>query len=93
MTIDDQEIENKDLSTKFYSNSILIKNIDNLDLVHILKTQHLDMYFVINYIMNKEYQIMPSEEDIDIHDVIRYQPHLKQYDIIREYNERLYVTQ
>ena len=51
------------------------------------------MYFVINYIMNKEYQIMPSEEDIDIHDVIRYQPHLKQYDIIREYNERLYVTQ
>ena len=92
MTNDNQKIENKDLPTKFYSSRILIKNINNLDLVYILKTQYLDMHFVINYIMNKEYQIMPNEEDIDIHDIIRCQPHLKQCDIIREYNERWHAT-
>ncbi len=88
MINDNQEIENKDLITKNYSSNILIKNINKLDLVDILKTQCLDIDFVINYILNKEYQYMQNEEDIDIHDIIRYQPHLKQNDIIKEYNKK-----
>jgi len=31
---------------------------------------------------------MPNEEDIDIHDIIRYQPHLNRNNIIKEYNKK-----
>jgi len=88
MTNDNQQIENKDLYNNNYETDILIKNINRLDMVEILKTQYLDIDFVINYILNKEYQCMPNEEDIDIHDIIRYQPHLNRNNIIKEYNKK-----
>ena len=55
MTNDNQQIENIDLYNNNYKTNILIKNINRLDLVEILKTQYLDVDFITNYILNKKY--------------------------------------
>jgi hypothetical protein len=86
---DVEEITNNDLRKKQFEKIVLIKNINSLDLVEILKTQNsLDIDFVVNYVLNKEYQSMPNEEDICIHDVLRMQPQLKKEDIIEEINRK-----
>jgi len=43
----------------------------------ILKTQYLTKEFVVDYILNEDYQITEEEKYIDESIVIRYQPHLK----------------
>lgn len=32
--------------------------------------------FIVEYILNEQYQITPEEQTIDIYDVIRNQPHI-----------------
>ena len=69
-------ITNLDLYSSQYSSDILEKNIDALDLLTIIKTQTLKYDFIINFILNDEYQITPEEKTIDMYDVIRNQPHI-----------------
>jgi hypothetical protein len=69
-------ITNLDLYLSQYSSDILEKNIDALDLLTIIKTQTLKYDFIINFILNDEYQITPEEKTIDMYDVIRNQPHI-----------------
>lgn len=72
-----QIISNLDLYKKQYPMMILEVNIDNLLLYSILRTQKLTFDFVINFILNSEYQYTEEEKYIDENIVVRYQPHLK----------------
>ncbi len=54
----------------------LIKNIDNLDLLSVLRNNKLSLKFCVNYILNEEYQTTRKERDITIDTVANYQPHL-----------------
>ena len=67
------EINNNQLKLKLFDEKDLIHNINNLSLLSILKTQKLSLNFIINYILNDDFQIMPEEKEITIDDVISYQ--------------------
>ena len=54
----------------------LIKNIDKLDLLSVLRNNKLSLDFCINYILNEEYQTTRKERDITIDTIANYQPHL-----------------
>lgn len=69
-------ITNLDLYSHKFSIDILEKNIDNLDLLTLIKTQVLSYDFIIKYILNEEYQITPEEKTIDIYDVLNNQKHI-----------------
>ena len=55
-----------DLYNNHYDTKTLIDNIYSLNLVDILKTQILDITFIITYILNTNYQLTPEEEKINI---------------------------
>ena len=55
------KITNLDLYSSLYTSDILQQNIDALDLLTIIKTQTLSYEFIINFILNEEYQITPEE--------------------------------
>jgi hypothetical protein len=74
--INTNKIINLDLYSSLYTSDILQQNIDALDLLTIIKTQTLSYEFIINFILNEEYQITPEEKTIDIYDVVRNQPHI-----------------
>ena len=59
-----------------YSIEILKKHIYEVNLWDILKTQKINEEFAVKYILNPRYQISPSEENIDIGDILFFQPHL-----------------
>jgi hypothetical protein len=65
-------------SSFLYSNkeNELISSINKLDLLTILKKETLSFEFVVNYILNEQYQKSRKERDITIETVINYQPHL-----------------
>jgi hypothetical protein len=65
-----------DLHKNKYDRETLKTNIYSLNLVEILKTQHLDYSFVVRYILNINYQFTKEEQLITIDDVVRFQPHL-----------------
>ena len=52
-----QVISNQDLEKNKYNSSTLINNISRLDMDTILKTQTLELDFVVNYILNENYQL------------------------------------
>jgi len=72
-----------DLENNQYSMDILAENIYALDLRVILKTQILDAQFVVNYILNPNYQLSEDEERITVRDVLVNQPHIYLTEIIR----------
>jgi hypothetical protein len=67
---------NLDLLHNKYSMEILKQNIYDLNLLDILKTQHLSSEFVINFILNKDFQLTEEENNITVNDVFLNQPHL-----------------
>jgi len=67
---------NVDLYAKKYTLFFLRENIYVLSLWDILKTQTLDESFAFHFILNKNIQLLESEEKITIHDVLYWQPHL-----------------
>ena len=69
-------ITNIDLYSNKYPINILEKNIDRLDLKTLLKTQDLTYEFIVNYVLNEEYQITPEEKTIDIYDVVNNQKNI-----------------
>lgn len=78
-----EKISNCDLYNKRYSKETLVGNINNLCLITILKTQHVDYDFIVNYALNPKYQITSEETYIDIYIVLQYQTHIKE-EIIRK---------
>ena len=70
-----------DLQKNQYAMKILKQHIYELDLIEIFKTQKLDAQFVVNFILNPDYQFTPNEEMITIKEVLRFQSHLKKEDL------------
>lgn len=71
-----------DLKNKKYEMVILKKYIYSLDLVEVLQTQVLTKEFVLNYILNKDFQLTKEENNISLEDVLYFQPHLLKSDLL-----------
>jgi hypothetical protein len=54
----------------------LISSITQVDLLDILKKETLSFEFVVNFILNEQFQKTRKERDITVETVINYQPHL-----------------
>ena len=74
-----------DLINMKYDMDTLKKYIYAVSLYEILKTQIITMDFALKYILNKDYQLTKEEESITINDVLKYQPHLRDTDIVSKY--------
>jgi hypothetical protein len=70
-----------DLDSKQYDMETLIKNINSLNLLKIIRKQKLTLDFIKNYILNDEYQCTPEEQYIDKNFVLQYQPHINPEDL------------
>ena len=78
-----------DLYNKQYTREILKKYIYSVRLVDILKTQKLDVTFIVRYILNPKYQLNEVDEYINVDTVLMYQTHIdknKLNEAILEYN-------
>lgn len=73
-----------DLYNTKYDRNTLKKYIYAVSLKDILKTQYLDVSFVVRYILNNNYQLTQEENTIDIDMVLQYQSHLTKEQIINE---------
>ena len=73
-----------DLYNNKYDRVTLKKYIYAVSLIDILKTQHIDVSFVVRYILNNNYQLTKEENTINIDIVLQYQPHLTKEQIIKE---------
>jgi len=63
-----------DLSNQ-YSEKILEKNIYEIHLFELLKTQKISASFAVRFLLNEKYQFL-EDEKITIKNVLYYQPHL-----------------
>ena len=71
-----------DLYNNKYDRDILKKNIYALKLIDILKTQTLDISFIIRYILSDLYQIHDEDKDINIDIVLKLQPHINKDELL-----------
>ena len=69
------------LDSKQYDMETLIKNINSLNLLKIVRKQKLTLDFIKNYILNDEYQCTPEEQYIDKNFILQYQPHINPEDL------------
>lgn len=66
-----------DLYNNKYDRKTLKENIYSLKLIDILKTQILNMSFIVRYILSDLYQFTDEDRGIDVDMVIKYQPHIQ----------------
>ena len=65
-----------------YDRQTLKDNIYAVKLIDILKTQKLDVTFIVRYILNNNYQLTQEEEEITIDTVLKYQTHIAFHELI-----------
>uniref|UniRef100_A0A6C0JF76 Uncharacterized protein n=1 Tax=viral metagenome TaxID=1070528 RepID=A0A6C0JF76_9ZZZZ len=65
-----------DLYNKRYSRETLKKYIYSVKLIDILKSQKLDITFIVRYILNPKYQLNEIDEYINVDTVFFYQTHI-----------------
>ena len=70
-----------DLYNNKYDRKILKENIYALKLIDILKTQTLDITFIVRYILSDLYQLHSEDQNISIEIVIKYQPHINKQEL------------
>ena len=75
----------KELQNKKYSIEKLIDNIYLFNLVDILETQDLTEEFIVNYILNPNYQLTKEEKSITILDVLKNQKKINENKLMRLY--------
>jgi hypothetical protein len=63
----------------------LIDNIYSLNLKKVLKKYKLTEEFIVNYILNPNYQLTEVEKKISINDVYKYQLHIDKEMFIQLY--------
>jgi len=72
-----------DLYNNKYDRQTLKENIYAVKLVDILKTQTLDVTFIVRYILNELYQFDEEDMKIDIDMVMQFQPHINKYELLK----------
>jgi hypothetical protein len=70
-----------DLYNNKYDRKTLKEHIYEVKLIDILKTQTLDMSFIVCYILNDLYQLHREDMNISVEDVIKYQPHINKKEL------------
>ena len=73
-----------DLYNNKYDRQTLKDNIYAVKLIDILKTQTLDVTFIVRYILNSKYQLDDEDQIITPQMVIKYQPHIS-YKFLKTY--------
>ena len=71
-----------DLYNIKYDRNTLKENIYDLKLIDILKTQKLDLSFIVRYILSDLYQIDDEDKKININMVKKFQPHININDLL-----------
>ena len=71
-----------DLYNNKYNRKTLKEHIYAVNLIDILKTQTLDVSFIVRYILNGLYQLTDEDKTIDIDTVLKYQPHIQREELI-----------
>ena len=74
-----------DLYNNKYDRKTLKDNIYALKLIDILKTQTLDVTFVVRYILNNKYQFEPEYELIKTKIVFQYQQHISKAELQKHF--------
>lgn len=72
-----------DLYNNKYDRQTLKDNIYNVKLIDIIKTQTIDVTFVVRYILNEKYQI-DKDDNITAPIVLQYQKHISYEDLQKE---------
>ena len=65
-----------DLYNKRYNRETLKQYIYSVRLIDIVKTQKLDVTFIVRYILNPKYQLHEIDEYLNIDTVLMYQRHI-----------------
>jgi hypothetical protein len=65
-----------DLYNNTYDRKTLKDHIYQVKLMDIVKTQKLDITFIVRYILSDLYQIHEDEMNISIDDIMKYQTHI-----------------
>jgi hypothetical protein len=71
-----------DLYNNKYDRNTLKKHIYAANLMDILKTQTLDVSFIVRYILNRFYQLTDEDLCIDIETILKFQPHIQREQLI-----------
>jgi hypothetical protein len=80
-----------DLYNNKYDRNILKEHIYEVELIDILKTQILDISFIVRYILNDLYQLTDEDKKINIDMVLVFQPHIQREKLeasLKLYNSR-----
>ena len=72
-----------DLYNNKYDRQTLKDNIYAVKLMDILKTQKIDVSFVVRYILNSKYQLTDEEREINSYMVLNYQPHIDKNELFK----------
>jgi len=78
-----------DLYNNKYDRKTLKENIYSLKLIDILKSQILDVTFIVRYILSDLYQFTDEDKSIDVDLVLKYQSHIqreKLMDVLKDYD-------
>lgn len=72
-----------DLYNNKYDRKTLKENIYAVKLIDILKTQTLELTFIVRYILSDLYQIDEEDMKINIDMVMKYQPHIDKNNLLK----------
>jgi len=71
-----------DLYNNKYERKTLKENIYAVKLIDILKTQTLELSFIVRYILSDLYQLHEDDKKITINTVLKYQKHINRNELI-----------
>lgn len=71
-----------DLYNNKYDRKTLKENIYAVKLIDILKTQTLELSFIVRYILSDLYQLHEDDKKITINTVLKYQKHINRNELI-----------
>lgn len=71
-----------DLYKNQYDEKTLKDHLFSISLIDLLKTQKISSDFAFTYLLNKDFQITKEEEDLTVNDILFYQPHLKESNLL-----------
>jgi len=72
-----------DLKNIKYDRKTLKEYIYAISLIEVIKTQILDVTFIVRYVLNKKYHIHDEDEIISVPIVLKYQSHIKQEELLK----------
>jgi hypothetical protein len=62
---------------------LLVDNIYNLNLLELVRSRPLSNEFIVNYILNSDFQLLPEEENINEGFILTWQPHFSRKDVVK----------